>query len=245
MKRCSNPNCESAFLFGKDRTICPFCRSRLVDSDSSAEQEPQNRAILPPDRVIIRGAVPEPEPREFMQEHSGTVECHGRIVEIEHQEFFNSRRHKLLNSLLRGEPYQFARQTVEYAIRVENITEGFPTEITDFCLYGSYLGRLQVGDEVTVRARKLDDRRVVKSVYNETTNSAVRPGLQVPAGFIRGVFLTAAVIIIAFICELVWLFESGAVMAGLASVTTAVMPVIIVCIGIWMLIRSVFPRRRN
>ena len=77
----------------------------------------------------------------------------------------------MFNTIVRGEPYQFAHQTVEYTIRVENIANGISTEVTDFCLYGNYMGRLQVGDEVIVKARNLRDRRVIKSIYNQTTSS--------------------------------------------------------------------------
>lgn len=243
MKRCSNSNCESSFLFGNDKTACPFCHGRLVEN--VAENDIRDQPILPPDRVVLEEDIDNNGAVEFVREHLGTMECHGRIVEIDHQELFNSKRHKLFNSLLRGEPYQFAHQTIEYTIRVENITDGYPTEITDFCLYGSYLGRLQVGDEVVVRAKNLNDRRVVKSIYNEMTASTVRPGLQLPAGFIRAALLLAAVIIVALICKIVWLFKSGAIAAGILAVIAALMPIIIICAGLWLLIKSVFPRRRR
>lgn len=243
MKRCVNPDCESAFLFGNDKTTCPFCHSRLVEN--AAEPEFEARTILPPDRVVLRNTVTETRGTEFLRKHFGIVECHGRILEIDHQELFNSKRHKLFNSLFRGEPYQFAHQTIEYTIRVENITDGFPTEVTDFCLFGSYLGRLQVGDEVVVRAKNFRDRRVVKSIYNQITNSTVRPGLQIPAGIISGISLILALVLIVIICELIWLFKSGAMEAGLVAITAALMPIIIVGVGLRILLRSVFPRRRR
>lgn len=245
MKRCPNPSCGPAFLFGNDRTTCPFCHSRLVDS--TAAPAAPDRTILPPDRVLIRGPeqVAAAQREIFLRECFKTVECHGRISEIDHQELFNSKRHKLFNSLLRGEPYQFAHQTIEYTIRVEDISEGFPTEVTDFCLFGSYLGRLQVGDEVVIRARNLNNRRVVKSIFNETTGSAIKPGLQIPAGMIRGAFLTAAVMLITMMCLIIWLFDSGTAAAGIAAILAALMPSVVVLVGIWIAIRSVFPRRRR
>lgn len=82
MKRCANPNCDFAFLYGDDKMVCPFCHSELVSNMENAVQ--------------------------FIQEHLGTMECHGRIVEIDHQELFNSKRLKLINTIFRGEPYQFA-----------------------------------------------------------------------------------------------------------------------------------------
>ena len=243
MKRCPNPNCESTFLFGNDRDTCPFCHSRLVENVAAPDFEAQT--ILTPDRVVLGNTSEGQGEVEFVREHIGSMECRGRIVEIDHHEVFYGKWHKLFNSILRGEPYQLAHQTIEYTIRVENITQGYPTDITDFCLFGSYLGRLQVGDEVVVRAKKLRDRRIVKSIYNETTNSVVRPGFQIPAGLIRGVILFVMIALIALICELVWLVESGAAAAGLAAIIAAFMPLVIVCIGLWLLFRSVFPRRRR
>lgn len=67
---------------------------------------------------------------------------------------FTAGAHKLFNALVRGEPYQFAHQTLEYTVRVEPITDGVPSEVTDFCLYGNCLGRIQIGDEVRIRAKE-------------------------------------------------------------------------------------------
>lgn len=243
MKRCSNLNCESTFLFGNDKTLCPFCHSRLVDS--IPVQRRTITTIHTPDMVTLNEDLDIEEYVPFINHQLGRMECHGRIVEIDHHEMFNSKWHKFFNSLLRGEPYQFAHQTMEYTIRVENITDGYPMEITDFCLFGNYLGRLQVGDEVFVKAKNLNDRRVVKSIYNQTTSSMVKPGLQLPAGIIRGVSMVTTLILIALICEIVWLFKSGAVAAVLIAVVVAMMPIVVVCVGIGLLVRSVFPKRKR
>lgn len=243
MKKCVNPNCESSFLFGNDKITCPFCHSRLADNVTESGFEAET--ILPPDRVSFGDIETGMEDTEFLRERFGTVECHGRILEIDHQELFNSKRYKLFNSLFRGEPYQFAHQTIEYTIRVENITEDFPTEVTDFCLFGNYLGRLQVGDEVVVRAKNLRNRRLVKSIYNQTTNSIVKPGFQIPAGIIRGIFLIPALVIIALICGLVWLVKSGTMEVALIAIMAVLMSVITFCVGLGLLVRSIFPRRRR
>lgn len=239
MKRCPNPACEAAFLFGDSQTLCPFCHSRLMETGDGA----QVREALPPDRITIaeeNGGGPV-----FRRERRSGLECHGRIVEIDRQELFNSRWHKLANSLFRGEPYQFAHQTIEYTIRVENITDGYATEVTDFCLYGSYLGRMQVGDEVIIRARERNGRRIAQDIYNETTETAVHPGFQMPAALVRGTFLALAAFAVWFMCGVVWLFRSGAVAAAVSALVASVMPLVILCFGLWLMIGSVFPRRRR
>lgn len=245
MKRCLNPNCQAGFLYGDDKTTCPFCHTRLVDSAAGANL--QTPAIIPPDRVAIReerhAAALQPPP--FVLRQHGTVECHGRVTEIDHHELFNSRKYKLANSLLRGEPYQFAHQTIEYTIRVESLADDFPNEVTDFCLYGSYLGRLQPGDEVIVRAKNLNNRRVVKSIYNATTQSVIKPGLQIPAVAIQVMLAALVLTLVSLMCSVVWLFKSGVVAMWITALLVAVMPIVIILIGFWIMIRSVFPPRRR
>jgi len=237
VKICSNPDCESSFLYGNDKTVCPFCRCPLTASTVGDHQQP---LVLPADRFALE-ELPCNENGDFFRYHFGGIECRGRISEIDHQQRFNSRLHKLFISVIRGEPFQLAHQTIEYTIRVENISDGFPTEITDFCMYGNFLGRMQVGDEVVVKAKHSRDRRVVKSVYNETTSSVVKPGLQISAGVIRVILALIALIVVSLIYGIVWLFKSGAILVRL----TAIMPLIIIVFGFWLILRSVFSRRRR
>ncbi len=243
MKRCPNPDCEPAFLFDPSRVVCPFCRTVLVDSAAGAG--PGGAAILPPDRAHVR----EPERREaeedFLRQSGLSVECHGRISEIEHQELFNSKRHKLANALFRGEPYQLAHQTIEYTIRVEELSEGIPERVTDFCLFGSYLGRLHVGDEVTVRARDLRDRRVVKRIYNRTTGSVVKPGIQIPAWLIRAVLLFAVLASCLLMCAVVYAFRSGLAAAWLKGLLIMCLPTIVMILLAVFFLRSPFRERRH
>ena len=243
MKRCPNPNCDSTFMYGQNKEKCPFCHSRLVDN-ISFENTPTVE-IITPDAVLMESETENMENVTFISRSLTSMECHGRIAEIDHHEVFNSKWHKLVNALIRNEPYQLAHQTVEYTIRVENITGGFPTGITDFCLYGSYLGRLQIGDEVIVRAKDCGDRRIVRSIYNQTTSSVVKPGFQIPAGIIRGITIAAVLLIALFICEIVWLIKSGAAAVGLSVIISSMMPLIIICVGIWLMVKSIFPRRRR
>lgn len=207
-------------------------------------QNSNSHRIVPSDRIYTDNQH-NPE-GDFINTYFGGMECQGRITEIEHQELFYSKWHKFVNAIFHGEPYQLAHQTIEYTIRVENITSGFPTEVTDFCLYGNYLGRLQVGDEVNIKAKKIRDRQVVSTIYNETTASFVHPGMQIPAWVVRSAFLFILIAIVSLIYEIVWLFQCGAVTAGIIGFLTAFMPILIILYGIWSAIRSVFfPRRRR
>lgn len=241
MKRCPNTNCESDFLFGNDRIACPFCHSALVDISAANQTRP---AILVADQLDIH--VPADEPIvPFTTQRLGRMTCRGRIVEIDRQELFVGKFHKLINSLFRGEPYQFAHQTIEYTIRVENISDGMADEITDFCLYGNYLGRLQVGDEVDIRAKSRGNRRVLTALYNRTTSSEVRPGFQIPAWEIRMGFACLGLTIYALVAGIISLFTSGAIAAGFWAIVNELMPLLIIVGGLWLMVRSVFPKRRR
>lgn len=237
MKRCSNPNCDSVFLYGEDKVVCPFCHSELVHNNMD------NAAVhlQPADRI------PGMEPMrnqevQFIHEHLGTIECHGRIAEIDHQELFNSKRLKLINTIFRGEPYQFSYQTIEYTIRVESLTDEYPPEVRDFCLYGSYLGRMQVGDEVEIKAKNKKHHCVVKFIYNRTTDTNVKPGFQISALLIRISIAIIILILIALMCSIVWMVESGAAAVLLTAVLSALIPVVIMVWIFWKIIKGVFRR---
>ncbi len=240
MKRCINPNCQSSFLYGDDKITCPFCHNRLAEGNNV-----QGARLTPADRAIeIRTPVRRAE-HDFVRRSRSCIECHGRVVEIDHHELFNDVKHKLCNSLFRGEPYQLAHQSIEYTIRVENISDNIANEATDFCLYGNYLGRLQVGDEVRIRGKNLGNRRIVKHIYNETTQTEIKPGMQIPAWLVRVGAVSIASFILLFIYELVWMVQSGALVNLGLNLLEAFMPLVIIVFGIWFLLRSVFPGRRR
>ncbi len=239
MKRCSNPNCESSFLFGDNKTTCPFCHAPLIDNNGVAITQ---QLITPVDMLFD---IESEENHPFISRSLGSIECTGRIIEIEHQALFYSKIHKLFNTIIRGEPFQLAHQSVEYTIRVEPIVDGIPNEVTDFCLFGNYLGRLQVGDEVHIKAKDCGHRRVAKSIVNCSTGSPVKPGLQISASVIRATLLAVfmAFVILAYL--LAQFVASGAVTALFISLITAIMPIIICIMGLGFLFRSIFPSRRR
>ena len=237
MKRCSNPGCDSTFLYSDSKTACPFCHRPLVYMEAAAAGP-----MIPFD---ISPAENTEEAPEFLVRRGRRIQCTGRITEIDHQELFYSSFHKLINALIYGEPIQFAHQTLEYTIRVEPITQSFATETTDFCLFGNYLGRLQIGDEIRIQARRHNRRRIVQSIENLTTGSRVSPGAQIRASVIRIMLLLTVLLIAALFLGIVHFFTSGAAFRLLWSVIDAVMPCLILLIGIVIIIRSAFPHGRS
>ena len=189
MKICPNPACDHSFLYSDSKTECPFCHATLVPNGGGAG--------------IPAGAVRNSFEREhavqapkFMTDGWGrNFTCHGRVTEISHQELFYSPMHKLVNALFCGEPFQFAHQTVEYTVRVDEISDSPAPEIADFRLFGNYMGCLQPGDEVILHARKRRTCNTASGVYNVTSGSEARPGMQIPAGLIRA----SAIVLLAVV----------------------------------------------
>jgi hypothetical protein len=112
-------------------------------------------------------------------------------------------------------------------------------------MYGNYLGRIHVGDEVTVNARIYRNRRVVNSMYNHTTGSDVRPGLQLPAGLIRSIAIGIVAMVIAFFLALGILAETGVLGDWLVSLFASLLPILVIGIIIFSIIFGRLPWRRR
>ena len=121
------------------------------------------------------------------------------------------------------------------------MTDNYPAEVRDFCMYGSYLGRMQVGDEVVIKAKNLKHRRMVKSIYNRTTDTVVKPGFQIPAVLVRIPIAILSLLLIAVMCSIVWMVESGAAIM-LTALLTALVPIVIMFWIFWEIIKGVFRR---
>lgn len=223
MKRCPNQDCQSVFLYDETKTHCPICHSALVPlEDNTLEQ-----TLIP--SAIMENLVQDNNPSnpEFTKKVFGKLVCTGRVTEIEHQALFNTKLHKLLNTIFRGEPYQFAHQTQEYTIRVEPITDTIPLQALDFCLYGSYLGRIHPGDEVQITAKDKGDRRVVIHIKNLTTNTEIKPGLQISATAIRSFILVFLFLALFLAQGLFTVFTSGIALKWVSSLINSFLNVII------------------
>lgn len=217
MKKCLNPNCNPAIFYNDEYEYCPLCNNKLYKKEHEKE-------VLQPD---LRHNEDSHMKVEFVQYSLTGIKCFGRIIEIDHQELFMGTYLKLANALFRGEPYQFSHQTIQYTLRIENLEEPFSTETMDFCLYGNYLGRFHVGDIVSIHAHNKGDRNVVTSIRNETTKTYVKPGILVPAFWIRSGLVIATFFVSAVIYEFLCLYNSG-VLNTLVEEMIAL--IIIVCI---------------
>ena len=180
----------------------------------------------------------------------------GRLVEMEHNSLFHSSFHKWCNAVFAGEPWQLAHQSQAYTLRIEEITQdGIPGRVTDVCAFGEYLGRLSIGDELEIHCKGGKDRRIAKKLLDKTTGSVVRPGLQVPALFVRVFSLILAMLAIYFVSAAVNFVASGAILSWALGVIVALLGLlwkllsafggnILILIGIVIVISACLPRKR-
>ncbi len=219
MKRCLNPECDPMFLYGNDKTVCPFCHGILVSSsDTDSHFSPADR--IPSVHQTVENDI------QFIKETFGCVEYHGRITEIEHHELFNSKILKLTNAIFRGEPYQLAHQTIEYSIRVESLDNNY--EKTDISLFGNYLGKLQPGDEVVIKAKKRSNRKIAKSIFNCSTETYIKPGFQISPFVIRLAAVAFVILAYMIISGIIQMFQDGTV----ASLFSLFVPIAVI---VWFL----------
>ena len=136
MKRCPNPDCRSGVLLRRHQDPLPLLPQRSGAGYGTCRLSPGEPAAFAP----CQPAAGTGRNQCSCSTAGGGITCTGRVLELDHQAVFYSRAHKLFNALVRGEPYQFAHQTLEYTVRVEPITDRVPSEVTDFCLYGNCRG---------------------------------------------------------------------------------------------------------
>ena len=164
--------------------------------------------------------------------------------------------HKWCNAIFCGEPWQFAHQSQAYTLRLEEISpDNIPGRVIDICAFGDFLGRFSIGDELEVHCTGTKNRRIAKKIINKTTGSLVRPGLQIPALFIRLFSLIAALVVIWLAVTGIRLVTSGAIVSLVFGAVATLLGLvwqllaafggsILGLIGIVIIIRSCLPRRK-
>ena len=89
----------------------------------------------------------------------------------------------------------------------------------------------------------------MKSIYNQTTDTMVKPGVQLSAAALRTVLLLLLLLATTAIWQFVRLVQSGILLAMLLSLAAhlldALAPIILALVGIYILIRCIFPGNRR
>lgn len=199
MKRC--PSCNDFALYDDSIDTCPICGTTLIRyrrRKTMAIREDSLKVIEPVSYTpeLTReydGGTPEFETREgFNYVYRGTV------TEISSHVRYHNRFKKIVNALLRGEPYQFGNTSHETVFRIEGFHDGLVSgRKRDLIFYGDIEGRINYGDDVIAIARKLGDRYVVIRLYSNETESQIKAPPQIPASLF---WILDLVVIFGIIC---------------------------------------------
>ena len=134
--------------------------------------------------------------RPFERQEGRYVVLRGRVTEVTPGVTrYQSRLHKLFNSLFRGEPYQFAHGTYRCVFWLEEESERFSERSRQLVYYGDIEGLVAPGYRMTVRARPRGGELVARSLYNDDLEQDVRGRAQMPAWLVW--ILTLAVLALA------------------------------------------------
>lgn len=253
MKQCKNPYCECEQGFPDEMQLCPFCGTELSPVED-VEDEKQSQLHTAEELPTLPAAAPSPP--LVTKGAFGRKVLRGRLVEMDHNSLFLSGFHKWCNAVFGGEPWQFAHQSQAYTLRIEEITQdGVPGGVLDVCAYGDYLGRFCIGDELEIHCTGGKNRRVAKKILDKTTGSVVRPGLQIPALFIRLFSLITVLLLFYIAAGAVSLVKSGAIVSLLVGAAAALLGLawkllaafgsnILIIIGIVIAVRACLPHRK-
>ena len=248
MKKCIH--CNDFAIYDDAIENCPLCGTQLVDYYNSNERNNTTRYeespvinTTPVSRVREEYETTPPFERTSGKRHV----FRGIITEIHPQSRLHSRPKKLVNSIFRGEPYQFGNTSQETIFRVEQLhNAGFAYEKRDCIFYGDVEGRFNFGDDVTVTTKRVGDRYIVTNMMLNETNTPVRSGVQIPAGVIRVGFILAAIIVVLLIVGLVMFFAGGGlsqIFSLIISIILKFLPFILLGAGVLYLIRVIIRGR--
>ena len=248
MKEC--PHCNDLAIYDDSIEKCPLCGTRLVDFHYSSEPHHNNSQ----DQAPVFQTDPVSHVREryeampqFERRTGRQYVFRGLITEIHPQSRLHNRPKKLVNSIFRGEPYQFGNTSQGTIFRVEQLhNAGFAYEKRDCIFYGDVEGRFNYGDDVTVTTKRVGDRYIVKSMMLNETNTPVRPGFQIPAGLVRFGFFLFLILAIVLVAGVVMFFAGGGlgtIFDTLLSIVLKLLPYILVGAVVIFLIRALIRGR--
>ena len=211
MKECRS--CNGFSLYEDTLQNCPVCDAVLspyVPSHTQVADSADGNSATAAEQGIARSSVdlsftrtenahwhdreaafhldtPESEGNRFEQVTGNILYIRGRVTEIAPLTRYRNRWNKITHSLIRGEPYQFGHSTHSAIIRIEPIGTGdrFPEIARDVEFFGDIEGRLGIGDEVSVTARRRGKRIIARRIYQHTDDTDLHPPLQLPSGAIR------------------------------------------------------------
>lgn len=222
MKRC--PACNDMALYDDTSTVCPICGAALVPyvRQSTVRAGTHQPAVQP---VVANPRTEHNDTRRspaFETVSGNEIRIRGLVSNIA----VNSRnliaRDKIADCFIRGVPFQFGNPVYETIIRVEEITDSrIPSQTRSVVFYGNAQGQVDVGDDISVNARRRQDRIIARSIYVNDTESTVHTPLTLNAPALLIAIAAVVLLILCLLYALIEWFTSGAFIEPLMGILGA------------------------
>ena len=211
MKQC--PNCQGFELYDDEVSRCPYCNTVLVPYIRNNRRGSFNTVQYTGNPVRPRessNSETNTEDPEFEHRYGNRYIFRGIVVSISPTSCFMTNYVKLFNAIFRGQPYQIGNPVHETIIRVEEISHSkIPDQMRSLVYYGE-LGELDVGDDVTIRAVRGNNRLIVKDLVINDIETAVRARGVLSSAAVRMLSLIAIGVIVLFFAMIISFFTTGA-----------------------------------
>ena len=172
----------------------------------------------------------------------------GRVVEVQNQSVFQTPSGKAVAFIFDRQPYQFGRQVLKSTIFVEPVdayedSNGVGNQRA-LIFNGDINGAIAKGHLVQATVRQRGGALYVRQLNNLTTSSRISATTQMGSGMALILCLLAIALSIFLLFLLVRALMDGSLLGALGAllwpIVSALLPIAIPCIGIYLLVKSVF-----
>lgn len=172
----------------------------------------------------------------------------GRVVDVQQQSVFKTTAGKAMALIFDGQPWQFGSQVLTTTIFVEGInaysdSSGFNQQ-RGLVFHGNINAAVRPGHIIQAKVRQKGGQLYVSRLSNLTTNSCVTPTSQIGGWPIVLAVLAVASVPVLLLLALAAAFADGSLVGGFTSLLSGLLealgPSIVVCVGIYLLVKSLF-----
>lgn len=225
MKQC--PVCKGIELYDDAQTNCPHCNSELVPYTRTARNRINNNNPANPVRPNTR---PDDRQRQedpvFERDAGKKLIYRGIVTSISPTSHYESRFTKWINAVFRGQPYQLGNPVYETIVRIEEINRSrIPEQMRNFVYYGE-LNELDIGDDVTITAKRSSNRLEIKGIVINDVDEIVKPHNQLSGIALKLLSLLIVILIIFLVSAIISLFTSGGIWKLLSALVGGALSVL-------------------
>ena len=227
MKQC--PSCQGLELYDDEVLRCPYCNTVLVPYIRNNRARSSDAAYETGEPVRPRGSSysgTQAEDPEFEHRNGSYYAFRGIVVSISPTSRFMRNSVKWFNAVFRGQPYQVGNPVHETIIRIEEISHSrIPNQMRSLVYYGE-LGELDVGDDVTIRAVRRNDRLIVKDLVINDIETLVRAHGVLSSAAVRMLSFIAIGLIVLLFAMIISFFTSGGIWRLLSALVGGAMSLV-------------------